>query len=393
MAFTHSQLLAFPSQDEALAEIIAVLEEMGFATTDWVEGSKQRTLLMMSAFIYSKLAERNASIAQQTDVAEATGDGLTVLAKSFFDNTRTLGQKTQGNMGLDLAAGQGPYTFSPFDIRVTDGNVSFTNISNGTLTAAQPRTTMSFEAEAVGAAYNIDDRNFADYMKLLTTVVGVNINTTAGTGSTWITRPGTDDEEDTRLQDRCITKWSTLAAVETIKDRVVNVCLQTTGVTGVYVDDDNSPVPGGFIAYISNDLFTATTQQVTECYQRLTSSVMNGAGRALVLPASSSIFDRKLTLYYAPSFTEAQVTTQVSGTLDSLIAKSPIGGDTYGALEHIFNINDVIAGIEDLPSIRKVSISPVGDIPLFDNTGNNQPAKLTRPTIGYGALLTFIKVK
>jgi hypothetical protein len=393
MAFTHAQLLAFPSQDEALAEIIGVLEELGFDTTDWVEGSKQRTLLMMSAFIYSKLAERNASIAKQTDVAEATGDGLTVLAKSFFDNSRVLGQKTQGNMGLDLATGQGPYTFSPFDIRVSDGNVTFTNISAGTLTAAQPRTTMSFQAEAVGAAYNIDDRNFADYLQMITTIVGVKVNTTPGTGSTWITRPGTDDEQDTRLQDRCTTKWSTLAAVETIKDRVVNVCLQTTGVTGVFVDDESSPVPGGFTAYVSNDLFTATTAQVTECFQRLTGSVMNGASRVLVLPASASVFDRNLTLYYSPSYTEAQVTTQVSGTLDSLIARSPIGGDTYGALEHIFNINDVIAGIEDLPSIRKVSVSPIGDIPLFDNTGNGQPAKLTRPNAGYNSLLTFVKVK
>lgn len=391
MSFTHAQLLAFPTPDEALDEIVEVLDGLGFDTTDWVVGSKQRTLLMMAAFVYSKLAERNASIAQQTNVVEATGDGLTVLAKSFFDNDRSLGQKTQGSFGLDLDAGQGPYTFAPLDLLVTDGNVNFTNIGGGSLTAASPHLTMSFEAVDVGRRYNIDDRVWDDYLSLITSVVGVKVNTTVGTGSTWITRPGTDDETDSRLVDRCTTKWSTLAAVETIKNRVENICLDVTGVFGAYIDDESGVTPGDFTVYIAGDLQTATVTQVSEVYHRLTGSVMNGASRVHVQPASASVFSTNITLYYRPSYTEVQVLAQVSSSLDSLIAASPIGGDSYGNLEHIFNINDAVASLEDLPSIRKVTLSPATDISLFDNSGNGQPAKLTRPSLGYDALLTFVK--
>lgn len=398
-AFSLSDIRNAPDDpDQTLEEIITLLQALEFDTTDWTSSSRQRKILMIGALVMALDAARAKAVVNSGNVMTATGDALTERAFSFFDETRILGQATKGTMGLTLTPDQAPLSTIPAgEMVISDGQLRFFNENDLTIsglvsdTAGNFILTASFVAEASGSRYNINMDG--DAFNNDVTVNGLTIRTDPQTTSGWITQTGVDEETDRALRQRCTTKWGRLTTIEMINTRVINVVTQVTGVTNAYVDEDNGVDPGDFTVYIAQDLQEATDAQVTASYQSLTASVMNGASRVHVQKAATYEFDRSIDIYFRPSYLQANVFTVVTGTIENLIAQSPVGGVTYNSLENIFSINEIVHDLEDLIEIKKIVITPQTDIQLF-LTASQTPLKLITPAAGWedSGLLNFIKL-
>ena len=87
------------------------------------------------------------------------------------------------------------------------------------------------EAEVEGARYNVPAGQIT---RTLTYLGDVTISNSAG----WITREGSDTEDDESARERTLRSWSELALVP-LRDTYINVCSAIAGVLYVTVKDQH----------------------------------------------------------------------------------------------------------------------------------------------------------
>lgn len=206
MAVSYAELKTPVSKDAELETLLKLLALAGFPARSWHSGSVPRSLAEMEAETLAELNNVIADIARGGFLDDATGDWLTALAKSVFDEDRVEGVKTQGDVVLTCAAGAGPYAIGVGTFWVTDASGKrFVNVTGGTL-PDDDTLTLRFEAEAIGAEYNLPGGVLTIPV---TPLAGVTVNN-PDVGGTWITQTGADEESDEELRARCRAKWATL---------------------------------------------------------------------------------------------------------------------------------------------------------------------------------------
>lgn len=210
MAVTSiDDILTAKSRDTLIAEILATLAADGCPVTAWQTGNPLRTLVRADATALADLHTLVGLIGAAAFLDDATGDWLTLLARSKFDVTRTAGVACVGRVVLTVASGAGPYTLGAGGLLVSDGTRRWrsTNTSAITITSAAT-TTVEVQAEAEGTAYNVAN-------SVITTVVspalaGVTVTNPAISGGPWYTLAGAAEETDASLRQRCRDRWGTL---------------------------------------------------------------------------------------------------------------------------------------------------------------------------------------
>lgn len=209
---TLEDLIAVPTEDEKLTELLADATAAGFPTTGWQAGSVPRTLLQIEAKTLSGLQATDADIAKGGFLDRAERGWLTLLAKGVFDEDRVAAVRTEGVATLTAAPVAGPYTIVPRQLWIADpAGRRFANITGGTLPLGGTLS-MVWQAEEAGADYNLANGTIT---VMATPLAGVTVdNPDPGTG-TWITQTGADEESDDELRARCRNKWSTLGTGST----------------------------------------------------------------------------------------------------------------------------------------------------------------------------------
>lgn len=171
------------------------------------------SLSQIVAQFFSDLRGSVKDLARALFLEFASGDGLTLFAKSQFQLERIPSQFATGQMVLSAVAGAPVHVISPGQLTagtagpVTSSTRLYSNLTGGTLTPGGTLT-LSFVALAPGAESNLPVGSPLD---LKTSLVGVSIaNPQIGVTGTWLTKQGAPAELDDLLKLRCLDRWGTI---------------------------------------------------------------------------------------------------------------------------------------------------------------------------------------
>lgn len=343
------------THDQAKQSKLEQLDAAGYTATSWQEGEPGLAHVELSAEIDVQASKVAVMLKEGALVPTATGEALTRLSKSHYDNDRTGSVTAQRRITLACASGAGPHTFNASDLVLAhpDGN-TYRLIDNGdpgvvfpvTLPGGGSQADLIFEAEIAGTSANKQDGSVT---QLVTTLAGVTV---VGDVSE---RDGADQEADTTLRTRDYTKWALLTQYELIDDAVVNICLTATdSVTGVAVDSTNPRGAGTFDVYMAGELGTASAGDITKAQAAIDARVFGSSATpktAIVYGAPETPLSIAGIVYYKGSYEPTEMETATLVALEEYVKLVPLGGyNFYPGPNAVVPINDV----ED--EIRAVTI-------------------------------------
>ena len=149
MALSIEQLLDPVTEAEALEQILDIFESLGFSARSWQSGSIARTIVQAMAVLRSDSSELAVTIAAGFLNELSTGDFLTLLSDSHYDNQRTEAVRTRGDIEVVTAAGAGPYALAAGDVLVQDafGN-TYRNLNALSLASLRTRRPTTAEPKS-----------------------------------------------------------------------------------------------------------------------------------------------------------------------------------------------------------------------------------------------------
>lgn len=338
------------THDEAKQSKLDQLDAAGYTATSWQEGDPALAHVELSAEIDVQVSKLAVFMKESALVTTATGEALTRLSKSHYDNDRAGAVAAQRRVTLSCAAGSGPHTFDASDLVIAHSEgPTYRLIDNGdpgvvfpvTLASGGSQPDLIFEAEIAGAAGNEPDNTVT---QLVTTLAGVTVS------SDLVEREGSDSETDAVLKVRDTTKWALLTQYELIDDAVINICLTATNaVTGVAVNSQNPRGAGTFDVYMAGELETASAGDITLAQDAIDRRVFGSSATpktCIVNPAPEVDLNLVGTVYYKGSYEPDEVETATLLALEEYVKLIPLGGfDYYPGPSNVVPINDVEAEI------------------------------------------------
>lgn len=219
---TLTDLIKGVTEPEYFADLMQKHQTNGVPTSSWLSSTNIGLALTKElAQLMAALRGSNIDPAQYTGVSYlaaslflqfASGDGLTLFAKSQYQVDRYLASPVQGKMRLLNSATSPAYPIIPGQLTVSPADnpsLTYTNITGGTL-ASNGFIDLDFRSTGSGAIYNIANNR---PMLLKTALPGVTVNNPIYPLTvTWITLAGTDEESDESLKTRCLARWGTVGA-------------------------------------------------------------------------------------------------------------------------------------------------------------------------------------
>lgn len=199
-------------QGQIASQIIAQLAALGVPTSAWT--SNVNTDLALTQIEADAISDSQLVIAAYVTgcyLDYATGEALTLFAKSQYQLDRMPSTPTIGKFRLTSATGAPTQTITAGQL--TAGALGpqgqlYTNTQGGTLSSGGTLD-LTFQALIPGTAGNIPVNS---PLALRTVLPGVTVSNPAYASGTWITSPGLDEESDAKLKQRCRDRWSTLGA-------------------------------------------------------------------------------------------------------------------------------------------------------------------------------------
>jgi uncharacterized phage protein gp47/JayE len=368
-----AQLIEQVSKDAALQTIIDLLNVLGFPSTSWQSGSIQRTLFEAVAAIVSQERQVAASLAMAGHNNLSSGDWLTHLSESQFDNQRIDGRPTQGYVVIVDARSTGAYTFDAGDVVVADviNGFRYRNISSGTL-AKGGTLPLKVEAESVGANRNVANDTI---LEVVQGPAGSTVSNPAlSSSTTWITQNGADIESDSSLRARNTAKWGTLAptggprAAYEYWARMADASVRRT-----WVDDSLITGNGQLTLYIAGDDgdLSASVAAIVKNYIE----GGDGFGRRplgvnlTVTSATEVAFTFTATVYMEPSHVaDAMAQEAVVSALYEYFKTIPIGGVRVGSsTTGKVLIGQLYRVLLTVPYVVNVALTPNYDVELNSN--------------------------
>jgi phage-related baseplate assembly protein len=343
--------------DDVFRVLLSLLASAGFPVESWLPGEPSVTLLEVESDVYADLTTVVSLIAKGGYVDLAEKEWLTLLAKGFYALDREPATFTQGKARL-LDGGGGPHTITPRQLTAeSDDGLLFTNVDGGTL--LQNNTlTLTWEAEAAGAAYNVPA---GALRRLKTTLPTVAIDNpiVIATG-TWITQAGADEEPDATLRQRCKARWPELgtgatglvyrkwaleASTEVTRVSALENPVTSDGIVTLWLAGANGPVGSGAVAAVND--YVQPRRPLT-----VRVDVASAAGRNVDVDA---------TLYVQAAYAnEETVAGQVAAALTAFGAGLAIGATVYRSA-----LVELLMGVNGATNV--VLTSPATDVILDAN--------------------------
>lgn len=332
-------------------------------TTAWQPGSTPLSLLASEADPLADLSQLIAKIAASGLLESATGDWLTLLAWNVYGLRRNQATPTLGFVRL-TNSGSSPQTIAVGQLWLSDAvGHRYTNTAGGTL-AASGTLDLPVQAEQLGAAYNVAQ---ATIIAMVTPLPGVSCSNPVD----WLTRtgavPGTDEESDDLLRQRCRARWSALGVGATVATyrlwaRTADPAVQQVAViqdgivpgqVDVYIAGAaGAPLSGGIVAEVDAYIrprmpvctallvASATAHAITVTATVYVSTAKMAAAKAAIEAALTSYFNNAPIGGYstplAPNVISAEkiigLITGPDGVVDALVT-SPTVNVTLGATE------------------------------------------------------------
>lgn len=231
---TLDAVLPLPELEERRDEVVAELKDEGFIITNFHSGGIFYTLLMVVLRIEREFKQFLRSFLNNAFVTHSSGVWLDLKAGDY-SKKRKRAQKTQGlvtvsrlNTEEDAVKIEKGHVFKT-QKDINGEELRFFVIESKVLQKGAQAVDVLVEAEMEGSRYNVPEGQIT---RSLTFLNGVD---TITNGSDWITREGSDTEDDDGLRTRSLRSWAELAA-RPIEDTFINAAEGVAGVLFAQAD-------------------------------------------------------------------------------------------------------------------------------------------------------------
>ncbi len=311
---TLDAVLPLPEIEERRDELVAELKEEGFIVTNFHSGGVFYTLLMIVLRIEREFKIFLRGFLNNAFITHASGVWLDLKAADY-SKKRKKAQKAQGLVTLSrmdteadaVKIEKGHVFKTKKDINGEE--LRFFVLEGAVLQQGARAVDVLVEAEMEGSRYNVPEGQIT---RSLTFLNGVDEITN---GSDWITREGSDTEDDDSLKTRALRSWSELAA-RPIEDTFINAAESVPGVLFAQADCQHPRGQGTVDVIVTGTAGEATEGLLTE----VRSAVERVAGPYDDILVKSSIV--------VPQNIEVTVTTtdgsddkEIEGKVASIIAE------------------------------------------------------------------------
>ena len=227
------EVLPVPDMDTLRDKKIAELQEAGFIITNFHSGGIFYTMLMIVLRVKIELIQLLRTVLNNLFVSHATGVWLD-LKMADYSKKRKKAQKTQGLVTVSRLDAEGEAVKIPKGTvfkTVQDINgeeLRFFALEAAVLQKGAQTVEVPVEAEIEGTRYNVPQEQIT---RTLTYLGEVSVSNTKD----WITREGSDTEDDESARTRTLRSWSELAQ-RAIEDTFVNTAESVPGVLFAQAD-------------------------------------------------------------------------------------------------------------------------------------------------------------
>lgn len=348
------ELLPVPELEDAAAETVEELQAEGFVITNFHSGGVFYTLLMIFLRLRNELTELLRTVLNSSLVSHASGAWLDLKA-SDYSKVRKQAQKAQGYVTVSRTDADGEAVRIPKGqvfktIKDLNGEeLRFFALEETALQKGAGSVDVLVEAEEAGSGYNVPAGQIT---RTLTFLGDVSISN----GEDWLTREGSDTEDDESLRSRCLRAWSELALVP-IHDTYVNVCESISGVLYVNVEDQH-PRGQGTVDIIVTSEAGAATEDLLEKVRTACEEIREPDTDILVKSAEIVTQDIALTVSVSGSISQDGLAERVQAAVTDLLKLR--GRREFNELTHA----DIIYKVKnEISVIRNVTVTePAADL-------------------------------
>lgn len=320
--------------NQNLETVLETFRTAEFAVDSWRSGGGYHSLASILAKGLTAGTDVVRSIANGGFLDLATGNWLTLLARSWFGLTRRPASYAYYSVTLTSASGTPPQPLTAGAIWVTDGTLRFNSVSSTAypLPVTLPSggsAIITFKAESPGGTYNLATIN-----ALITAMPGVTV--TARTLST----PGLDAETDVALRNRCRLRWATLARQPVGATYEFWALTEADGVTAraqvtrAYVDIDNPEGPGTVHVYLAGPSGAVSSAVVAEVDADL--QYVRGATTTLTVSSAAALEIIPTGTAWVYGATTPDAIADAEAAFAAMLVDLPIGGRLIGGTRALF---------------------------------------------------------
>ena len=227
------EVLPIPDMDTLRDHKIAELQEAGFVITNFHSGGIFYTMLMIVLRVKIELIQLLRTVLNNLFVSHATGVWLD-LKMADYSKKRKKAQKTQGLVTVSRLDAEGEAVKIPKGTvfkTVQDINgeeLRFFALEAAVLQKGAQTVEVPVEAEIEGTRYNVPQEQIT---RTLTYLGEISVSNARD----WITREGSDTEDDESARTRTLRSWSELAQ-RAIEDTFINTAESVPGVLFAQAD-------------------------------------------------------------------------------------------------------------------------------------------------------------
>lgn len=314
---TLDAVLPLPEIEERRDELVAELKEAGFVITNFHSGGVFYTLLMIVLRIEREFKMFLRAFLNNAFVSHASGVWLDLKAADY-SKKRKKAQKTQGLVTVSRTDAEGDA------VRIEKGHVFKTkkDINGEELRFFVLETTILqqgtravhvlVEAEMEGSRYNVPEGQIT---RSLTFLNGVD---EIANGADWITREGSDTEDDDGLKTRTLRSWSELAA-RPIEDTFINAAEGVPGVLFAQADCQH-PRGQGTVDVIVTGTAGEATEGLLDAVREAVETIAGPYDDILVKSSIVVPQDIEVTVTTSDSSNDSEIEGKVASILTELLA-------------------------------------------------------------------------
>lgn len=238
---------------------------------------------------------------------------------------------------------------------------------------------VEIEAEAVGAAYNIDVEQYAAAAPPflpVSTLTGVDPATPVAPGLT-VTNVGADTETDALYKARLLL-YPAQRAEATIRDKFESVARGVAGVEDVYVDDRAPRGPGTADIIVKPAAARAAVQTAIDPYRGLCDDIL---ARAASAHATAIVVYVETAAGYVPQAVAAEIRARVAALFTADAAYPEVKSLSIAG---VLAISRIVEIVQQTPGVARLPVHATTESPVkIDGEGTDlQLGKREYATLG-----------
>lgn len=260
MPATLAELLTIRTAEEVLEADLADAAADGLPSQGWQAKSMPRTVFAIRAAEQAESERQRALVAGAGFFEYAQDDWIDLKAAADYEATRYAGTKASHTCVVTDAGGGGvTKTAGTIWVRATTG-VRFVNTANFTVPAGGS-VSATFQAEAVGSAYNVQPGDISSFAVAMPGYTVENEDLGSGTSLTVV---GSDDEDNETFIRRCRDKWAITGRGLAVGAWLTQIKEAAPTITRIAVDDLNPDGPCSLTFYLASATAPATPTELAD---------------------------------------------------------------------------------------------------------------------------------